>query len=527
MDYNGFYALGVLLRSQRLSEGSLSALFAIMFADNKTYNFISEYFATGHHVTDEMLKRPECVVTILLALTNASLSQALKHSVLRVLHDIFLHLDKGKLQLIKNDAIELLSALLASEYEHKHLATETVDLDSPDAWQIEEDVMAFLRAICLYNCDLSLDANSLRFILLAINSLPLPPTYATVLQYRLIYDVLLFYQESSLSDTKLLVLFERLVILSIVHCGFLLDLLKERILDKDKQTMSPRALERQPSPTSLSSSMSAIPSTSSSSQLPSLSASTSRIPPPSPTFGPRGNSTLSASHGQLDWTTNPNLQYKDRSLVRLLVAITSYLAASETQSSIFGKLNKSIQRARQGVDQNFKWYFERYVYQLLLSPLTEHFVLSFIYTTLSDLDLAAVTSSESEFVARVIFYSKTHVTSGDKELATAARLFWKVALLKGKSYLSKIVYTPPASGVPVSDIFKIILLDTLPAQVRVGKRFVTMELVYLFFPGWTMGTKRLRASIQEPERVYPSATSEQGSSEAPFSNIARPQGQDH
>lgn len=443
LDYNGFYALGIILKGLSIGEATIDALFSLMFGDRRNSDFLSSYFVTGRRITDKDLRHPQCVVTILLTLSNSLLGKTLKHHALRVLHDIFLRLDNGKLLLIKNDTIELLCSLLSSEYDLK--ASETslspLDPDSIEAWQIEEDIMAFLRAICLYNCDLTFDANSLRFILLCIHSLNLPLGYSVVLQYRLIYDVLLFYQESSLTDTRLLVLFERILILAIIHCGYLDTALRE------KRVANPHSRE----PSESAASLAPKSTQSSPSKSPALTRST----------------TLSRSAGNVvDWNSSPNLHYKDRALIRLIFAIASYLGASDEQSSIIGKLNKSIQRARQGVDHDFKWHFERYVYQLLRSPLTDSFSLAFIFTTLADIDITAVTSNEPEFVSRLFFYSKDLLKSSDQEVALAVRTFWKVVLLKGKSYLNKIIFHPPMSSSSfATDVFKIILIDTLPSKV--------------------------------------------------------------
>ena len=102
---NGFYLLGFHLGVHPITQNSMGTLFSIMFgrrvssqASEKVEEetlilpdfSIQNYFRACPNIQEMRLAYPEAVISILLATTNELLDGQTKHSVLKILHDVFL-----------------------------------------------------------------------------------------------------------------------------------------------------------------------------------------------------------------------------------------------------------------------------------------------------------------------------------------------------------------------------------------------------------------------------------------------------
>lgn len=65
------------------------------------------------------LEHPEALSSIMIAATSCLIASDVQHSVIKVIHDLFLQNDAIKGQMINGGIIELLCHLLVSTFEHK------------------------------------------------------------------------------------------------------------------------------------------------------------------------------------------------------------------------------------------------------------------------------------------------------------------------------------------------------------------------------------------------------------------------
>lgn len=62
---------------------------------------------------------PEAAVSMILAATSCYIDTTLHHIVLKLLHNLFLHSDEIKLQLLQCNTVEFLCNTLVILFEHK------------------------------------------------------------------------------------------------------------------------------------------------------------------------------------------------------------------------------------------------------------------------------------------------------------------------------------------------------------------------------------------------------------------------
>ena len=153
------------------------------------------------------------------------------------MHDLFLQNDRVKSLFLENDLVKLLCDLFLPELQRKRAGKgdgkDKGSLSSKaEQWKMEEDLLGFIKAICLYGCMASSGITLIDEAILVglVKRTPtyakktldlltnLPGGYVRALQRRILHDVLLFFHENYfLGNSTLVSTFKQLCILVCNH----------------------------------------------------------------------------------------------------------------------------------------------------------------------------------------------------------------------------------------------------------------------------------------------------------------------